>query len=209
MFDVGAMPFHRPSENLSPDIGVRSRQIRRADSAYTEEFILRTLAQLINAGVPIDQIAVRFGVTTRTIFNWRRRLDEKYRDEARKMNPTSFLGESLEFYRTLRSAGMAIFLTAGDSLHAKRVGLEQARAAHNDMHKWLHMAHFYDEVRFRPSDSSSTGDEHALLAQDLAKGAQDILAAYEIIDGELADVSGFDDAMGSDVLGTTVDHDDH
>jgi hypothetical protein len=133
--------------------------------------------------VPKDQIAQRFGVTVRTIYTWEQKLYAKLRDEARNIDANVFLGESLEFYKTLRAAGMAIYLT-GTDVRTKQVGLEQARAANNDMHKYLHTAGFYDAVKFQPQ-ASSQADERSRLAGEVARGARDILAAFEIIDGEL------------------------
>lgn len=185
-FDLRAFPITQPEEALSQNVAIRARQIGRMSNEYSEEFILQALNQMLLARVPKDQIAQRFGVTTRTIYNWERRLFAKMRDDAKNMDPNTFLGESLEFYKQLRAAGMALYLTA-DNLRSKQVGLEQARSAHNDMHKFLHIAGFYDAVKFQPSGASNM-DEHSRLANEVAQGAKDILSAFEVLDGDFEDL---------------------
>jgi transposase-like protein len=185
-FNLSGEPYTQPAEALSQNIAVRARQVGQMNPEYSEEFILQALNQMLIARVPKDQIAQRFGVTTRTIYNWEVKLKDKMRREAKEMDPASFLGESLEFYKQLRAAGMAMFLT-GANLREKQIGMEQARSAHNDMHKFLHLAGFYDVVKFQPSNAARE-DQHVVLAEEVAQGARDILSAFEFLDGDFIEV---------------------
>lgn len=185
-FDLRHAPVVQPDEALSQNVAIRARQIGRMTNEYSEEFILQALNQMLLARVPKDQIAQRFGVTTKTIYNWEQRLHTKMREEAKNMDPAAFLGESLEFYKQLRAAGMALYLTA-DNLRTKQVGLEQARSAQNDMHKFLHLAGFYEAVKFQPQGISQM-DDSSRLANEVAQGAKDILSAFAVIDGEFTEV---------------------
>jgi transposase-like protein len=186
IFTLRNEPYVQPGEDLSQNIAVRTRQVGRLTPEYSEEFVLQALNQMLLARVPRDQIAQRFGVTTRTIYNWERKLRDRMRAEARDMDTTSFLGESLEFYKQLRSAAMAMFLTGG-TLREKQIGMEQARAAHNDMHKFLHIAGFYDTVKFQPANANRE-DNHLRLAEEVAQGARDIMDAFAVLDGDYEEI---------------------
>ena len=82
----GANPFDLSNEPIvrgpapHPDLAERVRQIGHIDNEYAEEFILPKLGQFLRAGMPLDAIAQKFGVTVRTISNWKKRWRERLRE---------------------------------------------------------------------------------------------------------------------------------
>lgn len=99
-FDLGNI--YRPEDVLPQDVAERARHVRAFSGDYTREFILQTLHRLLLARVPLDQIARRFGVTVRTVQNWRGELHRIVAEEARKLDPYPIIGEAMAHYRMVR-----------------------------------------------------------------------------------------------------------
>lgn len=162
-FDLGEI--YRPHEVLPQELAERARHVNAWGTDYTQEFILTTLHQLLLARVPLDQIAHRFGVTTRTVQRWRHQLHTMVAKEAKTLDPYPLVGEAMAHYRQVRAAGWQIYMgsrTAGD----KKAGLELALKADGEMLKLLQASGFFsrnllregmDDVAANSSDSAEKG----------------------------------------------------
>jgi hypothetical protein len=159
---------------FADDLGLRARLVQSEDGQYSEEFILHAVHQMSLAKIPCDQMARRFGVSIRTVMRWRAALKDKFREEARLFDPVAFLGRSLKHYEALTAAAWQLHMT-GRTHSDKLRALEVARSVEGDVHKFLHVAGFYDAVQFQPTDASSK-DEAVRHADDLRVTAQQFLA---------------------------------
>jgi len=130
-----------------PDLAQRVRQIGHIDTEYAEEFILQALGQLLRAGVPLDAIAQKFGVTVRTISNWKKRYRARLREAAAHLDRVLLLGETMDFYEDMVAQSLQLSLTA-ETRREKLAALAAARAAMGDKLKFLKSIGFWDNFKF-------------------------------------------------------------
>jgi hypothetical protein len=185
LFDLSNDQIIRIREGLSNDLAIRARQLARVTredgTTAVKDFVLDALNKMLLARIPRDQIAFKFGVTVHRVAKWEQVLRLKHKQEAQNVDAMGFLGETLDFYRMLRGIGMELYFREAP-IRDKVMGLEIARSAHNDMQRFMQMAGFYDTVRFIPKEETQKDKDHA-IAESLAQGAKDILAAFDVIDG--------------------------
>jgi len=145
-FDLREEPIVRgPAPH--PDLAQRVRQIGHIDTEYAEEFILQALGQLLRAGVPLDAIAQKFGVTVRTISNWKKRYRARLREAAAHLDRVLLLGEIMDFYEDMVAQSLQLSLTA-ETRREKLAALAAARAAMGDKLKFLKSIGFWDNFEF-------------------------------------------------------------
>jgi hypothetical protein len=167
--------YHHPEPEIKPGKTRATRNTDQKLNPYTEDFIFQTLHQLILAGIPIDQIALRFDVSVATIYKWRTKMMKKMADEVKEADPLPILGETLSTYRAIAAEGHRMMMQ-GRTANDKRAGAEVALKALGDQQKVLQMAGFFDNPLLKVntnSDDSRTKGATSLM--DMAK--QFLLAA--------------------------------
>ena len=123
--------------------------VKNWGARYNREARLNALHELTLARVPLDAIAERFGVTVRTVSNWKRELHERYRDEACLLDPMRFFGQTIAHYGSIKAAGWRLYRT-GETSAEKLAGLRVVLQAESDLHRFLGLSGFYRECRFSP-----------------------------------------------------------
>jgi hypothetical protein len=151
---------------------------------YTKEFVQQTLSQMLLARMPLDSVAQKFGVDIRTVHRWRAELNDKYRQDAKQFDPMPFFGRTIEHYEALKAAGWQLYMTSRTGVDKAR-GLEAARAAEGDMHRFLHVSGFYNAVHFTPPVNTEDS-EGARAANDLSEITRALVTDMrEITDAEI------------------------
>lgn len=140
---------------------------------YTRDFIFQTLHQLLLAQMPMDQIALRFDVTVRTVYRWRDQLQTKMAAEIRSADPMPILGEALTTYAAIAAEGHKLMLGAKDAA-GKRAGAEIALKAMGDKMKVLQMAGFFDSPLMK-AGGAGTDDQRTQAANALQQMALEFM----------------------------------
>jgi transposase-like protein len=156
------------------DLAERVRQIGHIDTEYAEEFILQALGQLLRAGVPLDAIAQKFGVTVRTISNWKKRYRERLREGAARLDRELLFGETMSFYRSMVEQCLQLSLTAKTS-REKLAALAAARAAMGDKLRFLKSIGFWDNFKF----GNEQNEERMRRADKLSAEALKVLFGFD------------------------------
>lgn len=150
--------YHKPKTEVETKPGM-TRPTRNADqklNPYTEDFIFQTLHQLMLAGMPMDQIALKFDVSLSTCYKWRAKMIKRMADEVRSADPMPILGDALNTYKAIAAEGFRMMMT-GRSAKEKRAGAEVALKANDSKMKTLQLAGFFDSPLLK--NTASGGDD--------------------------------------------------
>ncbi|MDB5575299.1 MAG: hypothetical protein JWR80_475 [Bradyrhizobium sp.] len=128
--DLNAL-FPHPASDLS-------QRGKGGSERYIKEFIYQALHQLLMSGTPLTVIAGKFDVDVRTIHLWKNRLLDRYREDARHIEPGALVGEILENYRVLIATATRPILEGAGDFATQRASLLLALKAQADMVEFLH-----------------------------------------------------------------------
>lgn len=98
-----SIPRTADGEPNPPAIQQRVRDLYRLDKNAATEFILETLHMLLLQHRPMDDIARIFGVTVRTVWNWRAKLRERIASDFRARIPTDLAAEQVANLKRTKS----------------------------------------------------------------------------------------------------------
>lgn len=100
--------------------GLFKTQSHQSGERYAKEYIFQVLHELLLSGVPLAAIARTFCVDVRTVHLWKGRLYERYREDARDVEPGTLVGEVLESYRAMVALGMRELVEADQDDSSRR-----------------------------------------------------------------------------------------
>lgn len=192
--------------DLPTDVAQRIRMIANGEhsAGYQKEFVLQALQQMLFARVPVDQIAKRFKVTTRTVLRWRRSLYQVLTAQAKSIDPYSFIGNELAHIDQLRAVGWQQIMTAKNATERK-MGHDMASSSGKDAIRLMQLAGMFDNVSVGKVDVNS--DPSKKSANDLADMARDFLQGRLSTKPGRNDTPLTDDQLDSNPLDETIDVD--
>lgn len=165
----------------------RLQHVANVAPGYLEEYKLQLLHRLLMRGLHLDVISGMLGVPVATLYEWRKRLFKRLREEAKRVDIYLLAGKTLTFYSEIQSISLRM---ASDTAQTSRTRLESLRtamAAESLKNQFLTNAGFFEHAQFKPADPESVdrtpeqaqrtlGELNAMLGID---DADDVFAEQE------------------------------
>lgn len=184
--DTGPIPELPAATDMPSD---RANQIAKTDKLYLEEYRMKVLARMLLRDLPLDMIAQAMKLSVPTVRNYRTKLFSRLRDEASKFDTTSYIGESMAFYREIEALSLRLGVDQNTQTHHKLEAFRTALTARQHKSQMLHAFGVVDRIPFDPANQGKAfdgGNEDAMKLIDMVKavmeGDEAIDGVYQVID---------------------------
>lgn len=116
--DTDNFPY---SSELATDPAVRLRMIKRYfGQKPAEEYICFTLGRLALRMTPDDAIAKLFNVHVNTVVNWRKKLQDRWADEFKKLKTDYYFSDCLKYF-DYQQANLSQIAFSSNATNAERI----------------------------------------------------------------------------------------
>ncbi|QIG76062.1 hypothetical protein EVC24_041 [Rhizobium phage RHph_I4] len=180
-----------PANQLPGDVGDRIRHIVTVANIYASEFILDQLERMILSKVPVDTIAARFRVNTRTIWVWRKKLKERWAQKVQELKSgdiASIIGEHMAKFEVRMAMGFALAQKPNATLQEVTRGLEIAERAQTNLIKYQDMLGLHKQLPLAISrDSANQEDQHVKNAKNVTNAIAELFgmaSAFPVAGGD-------------------------
>lgn len=177
--------------NVSDNPGDRSMNISKHSATYLEEYRLKVIARMLFRDLPIDMIASSMRMSIPAVLDYRRKLKKRLRHEAQYFDTTSYIGESLAFYREIEALTLRLGVDKNTATNHKLEAFRTALLARQHKSQMLHAFGVVDRIPFDPANKGQEfdgGNENANKLIDMVRavmeGEEAIDAVYEVVDGD-------------------------
>jgi hypothetical protein len=141
------------SEDLAP--AGRMRYVENNHPGYADEYKMQLLHRLLLRGLPLDTIARMLEITPRSVQQLRVRLFARLRVEAKNADIYSIAGQTMAFYREVRSVAMRLATENKSGVQNQINALRVALSAEADQHRFLQASGFYEQAKYMPAVDTS------------------------------------------------------
>ena len=186
--DTGPIPELPSATDMPSD---RTNQIAKTDKVYLEEYRMKVLARMLLRDLPLDMVAQAMKLSVATVRSYRTKLYNKLRNEAAHFDTTSYIGESLAFYREIEALSLRLGVDQNTQTHHKLEAFRTALTARQHKSQMLHAFGVTDRVPYDPANQHREfdgGNSDASKLIDMVKavmeGEESVDGVYQVLDDD-------------------------
>ncbi len=163
---VGILPESPLGAAQEPEFTPRQRlqEVGARGTSVEREYRLRLIHRSLLRRIPIDQIALKFGVSSSQIYRDIAELKKHLRKGAQSLDSDELIGDTIGYYNEIAAMSLRMASDSKRTDSARLTALRTALASRNDMNRFLQATGVFDVLRYKPPvDQDGTSDMERMV----------------------------------------------
>lgn len=176
------------------DPAARIERIKKLSPVYVMEYRLKVVFRMLMRDIPLDIIAQSLKVSIDSVLHYRTLLKKRLREEARNFDTTTYLGESMAFYKEVKSLCIRMATDNEAKANHRLEAFRTALMAHQQQSQLLHVFGVPDKVPYDsrlaagPLDGADPNSNKLIdMVKAVMAGDSTVDAIYEVEDANVSE----------------------